>query len=344
MAVARVGSPVAGGGSGPVSSKTFSFTAVGGANNFLVVDVSYYDGSTNATATVTYNGAAMTLIGRKAATSVTKNNSESYGLINPDAGTHDVVITFSGSGQYTACGAQEYSGVDASTPTENVTSAEGINTAGSNSLVVTSATGDYAHFVSIHTYGIATSSYACTQDALYTSTITTPNIIGAARDAAGAATVSFDATWSAGGFGGGWSQLGFSIKAGSAASILGGNATLGGLSASGSMEPTPDSSLGGDAALAGLLASGSMSMQPGVLTSPVFKNWSGTVLAGATIPKVAILKVSDMSTVLSLTSQTTDGSGVLEITNAALFPGVQYLLVTCNADGTAFGCQPITAT
>ena len=213
MAVARVGSPVVGGGSGPVSSKTFSFTATGGTNNFLVVDVSYYDGSTNATATVTYNGVTMTLIGRKAATSVTKNNSESYGLINPDPGTHDVVITFSAGGQYIACGAQEYSGVDASTPTSNVTSAEGINTTGSNSLVVTSAAGDYAHFVSIHTYGITTSSYACTNDELYTSTITASTIIGAARDAAGAATVTFAATWTAGGFGGGWSQLGFNIKA-----------------------------------------------------------------------------------------------------------------------------------
>lgn len=213
MAVARVGSPVVGGGSGPVSSKTFSFTATGGTNNFLVVDVGYYDVSTNATATVTYDGVAMTLIGRKAASSVTKNNSESYGLINPNPGTHNVVITFSAGGQYVACGAQEYSGVDASTPTSNVTSAEGINTTGSNSLVVTSAAGDYAHFVSIHTYGITTSSYACTNDELYTSTITESTIIGAARDAAGAATVTFAATWTTGGFGGGWSQLGFNIKA-----------------------------------------------------------------------------------------------------------------------------------
>ena len=213
MAVARVGSPVAATAMGSVSSKTFSVTCAGGANNLLVVYVGYYDGPNNATATVTYNGVAMTLLGRKAATTITKNQTEAYGLINPAAGAHDVVITFSAGGQYGACGAQEYSGVDASTPVENVTSAEGSNSDALSTLAVTSASGNYAAMVEMHTYGIASGSYACTQDVIYTTTVTTPTIVGAARDAAGASTVNFAATWTTAGLGGGWSQLGFSIKA-----------------------------------------------------------------------------------------------------------------------------------
>lgn len=325
MAVARVGSPVVGGGSGPVSSKTFSFTATGGANNFLVVDVGYYDSSTNATAAVTYNGVAMTLIGRKAATSVTKNNSESYGLINPPAGTHDVVITFSAGGQYVACGAQEYSGVDALTPTENVTSAEGINTTGSNSLVVSSATDDYAHFVSIHTYGITTSSYACTNDELYTSTITASTIIGAARDAAGAATVTFAATWTAGGFGGGWSQLGFSIKAGSPVSILSGTATLGDITASGTLATAPLSSLSGSANLGDISASGTLGVAPGVITTPVLKNNTGTILASVSGVVANVYHPTTGALVVRKTGLSSDGSGIVTITDALLVPGTSYV-------------------
>lgn len=123
---------------------------------------------------------------------------------------------------------------------------------------------------------------------------------------------------------------------------LGGDALLAGITASGTIS-SGASTLSGDAVLAGITADGGLGLAPGVITSPVFKNWSGTLLTGLTIPKVAILKVSDMSTVLTLTDQTTNGSGVLSISNAALVPATQYLLVTCNADGTAFGCEPVTA-
>ena len=214
MAVARVGSPVVPTEMVAVSSKTFSVTAVGGANNLLVVYVGYHDGTaTNATATVTYNGVSMTLLGRKAATTEARNQTEAYGLINPPAGAHDVVITFSGGNQYGACCAQEYSGVDASTPVENVSSAEGSNSGDSSTLAVTSASGNYAGMVQIHTYGIASGSFACTQDELFTKTVSAPTIVCAARDAAGASTVNFASTWTTAGLGGGWSQLGFSIKA-----------------------------------------------------------------------------------------------------------------------------------
>lgn len=126
-------------------------------------------------------------------------------------------------------------------------------------------------------------------------------------------------------------------------SVLSGGITLDNLVASGALDSTP-SSLTGSITLDNLVASGALGQAPGTITSGVFKNWGGGVAAGATIPKVAVLKVSDMSTVLTLTNQVTNGSGVLTLTNVAIVPGTQYLLVSCNADGTAFGCEPYTAT
>ena len=89
--------------------------------------------------------------------------------------------------------------------------------------------------------------------------------------------------------------------------------------------------------------SGIIGPAPGTITSAPFKNWSGTLLAGATIPKVAFVRISDMVQVLALTNQVTNGSGVLAVTSAYLSAGTAYLLITCDAAGTAFGCEPYTA-
>ncbi len=79
------------------------------------------------------------------------------------------------------------------------------------------------------------------------------------------------------------------------------------------------------------------------ITSEPFKNNTGTVLASTAIPFVLVVKVSDGTTVLSLTSQTTDASGVLTIANAALVAGTEYLLVTWDSGAAAFGAEPYTA-
>src|SRR5574343_94052 len=81
---------------------------------------------------------------------------------------------------------------------------------------------------------------------------------------------------------------------------------------------------------------------PPITTEP-FKNNTGTVLASTSIPFVLVVKVSDGSTVLSLTGQATDGSGVLTIANAALAAGTEYLVVTWDSGAAAFGCEPYTA-
>ena len=79
------------------------------------------------------------------------------------------------------------------------------------------------------------------------------------------------------------------------------------------------------------------------ITSEPFKNNTGTVLASTSIPFVLVVKVSDGTTALSLTSQATDGSGVLTIANAALAAGTEYLVVTWDSGAAAFGCEPYTA-
>lgn len=82
----------------------------------------------------------------------------------------------------------------------------------------------------------------------------------------------------------------------------------------------------------------------GTITSEPFKNNTGTVLATTTIDNVAILDPTDGSLVLYLASQSTDTSGVLSITDAALTASTDYLLVCWSTGLTDFGCEPYTAT
>ena len=79
------------------------------------------------------------------------------------------------------------------------------------------------------------------------------------------------------------------------------------------------------------------------ITSEPFKNNTGTVLASTSIPFVLVVKVSDGTTVLSLTSQTTDASGVLTIANAALVAGTEYLRVTCDSCDATSATEIYTA-
>jgi hypothetical protein len=125
---------------------------------------------------------------------------------------------------------------------------------------------------------------------------------------------------------------------------LTGSVTMDNMAPTGSMFTQPLSSMNGSVTLDEMLASGTLGLQPGMIASEPFKNWSGTVQAGVTVPKVTVLRISDMSTVLNLTNQVTSGAGVLTITSSAMTPGVRYLLVCCDATGTAFGAEPYTAT
>lgn len=82
----------------------------------------------------------------------------------------------------------------------------------------------------------------------------------------------------------------------------------------------------------------------GTIVGEVIKNPSGAPMATTTIPKVVFKRVSDMVDVLSLTSQTTDSSGLLPISNVALVAGVDYLRILCDATGANVGIKKFTAT
>lgn len=79
------------------------------------------------------------------------------------------------------------------------------------------------------------------------------------------------------------------------------------------------------------------------LTVGPFKNKSGTVLSGQSIAHVVVLNPSSRAVVLSLASQSTDGSGNLAISNADLVPGSGYMVASWSSDGSAAGNSKITA-
>lgn len=90
------------------SSFTFSHTVPVASNRLLLVGVSINSSSDLVTG-VTYNGVSMTRIDTVQAAS-TSFRSYSYGLLAPDTGTHDVVVSLS-SATYTYITANTYTGV-----------------------------------------------------------------------------------------------------------------------------------------------------------------------------------------------------------------------------------------
>ncbi|MBB4844990.1 hypothetical protein HNP55_003536 [Paucibacter oligotrophus] len=73
------------------------------------------------------------------------------------------------------------------------------------------------------------------------------------------------------------------------------------------------------------------------------KTPSGSVLASTLIPKIAFLRLADMSVALSLSNQTTNAQGFVPVTSAALTAGVVYLRVLADGTGANVGCKAFTA-
>lgn len=123
-------------GSVQVPDLTWSHT-VSGVNRFLVVQVSMEAGKT--VTGITYNGIAMSLsIAIEGATT----RSETWYLVAPSLGTHDIVVTFSAD-SYCCAGAESWANVDQTTPIGDTSSATGtslapsvvVNTLYDNSVV-----------------------------------------------------------------------------------------------------------------------------------------------------------------------------------------------------------------
>lgn len=144
-------------------------------------------------------------------------------------------------------------------------------------------------------------------------------------------------------------NLGTATAAGIAASIAAAvtiSCSLGGAVASGHQASISTGSnvtinaSAGTATASGYAAS-VVSSGSATITTDVFKNNTGTVLASTSIPKAVAIKLSDLTVGASWTNQTTNGSGVLSLTGA-MATG-DYLLVVSNADGSAVGVKKYTA-
>jgi hypothetical protein len=108
------------------------------------------------------------------------------------------------------------------------------------------------------------------------------------------------------------------------ASVLSGEAVLSGITADGSMAPQPDSSMSGAAVLAGITAEGGMGLAPGVITTPVLKNNTGTILASVSGIVANIYHPTTGALVVRKTGLTSDGSGIVTISDVLLVPATTY--------------------
>ena len=116
------------------TSLTFSHDVKNGVNRALFVGVSM-EGSSGASTSVTYGGAAMTLVGRN----TDKNTVEIWKLVNPPIGTANIIATFNSS-RMVVVGAAAFNNVNQTTPTDTFVSVRGKSTA--PSVTVASAPGE----------------------------------------------------------------------------------------------------------------------------------------------------------------------------------------------------------
>jgi hypothetical protein len=80
----------------------------------------------------------------------------------------------------------------------------------------------------------------------------------------------------------------------------------------------------------------------GTITTPMLKNNAGTLLASLTGITAYIYKVSDGTLVVTKTAQSTNSSGVMVISDAAILPGTQYRTVIVLGTGDE-GMDKVTA-
>lgn len=108
------------------------------------------------------------------------------------------------------------------------------------------------------------------------------------------------------------------------ASILSGEAVLSGITADGGFSDSI-SILSGAAILPGITADGGMGLLPGVITTPVLKNNSGTILSSVSGIVANVYNPTTGVLVVRKTGLTSNGSGIVTISDAQLAPGVTYV-------------------
>jgi hypothetical protein len=120
-----------------------------------------------------------------------------------------------------------------------------------------------------------------------------------------------------------WSAQGFPINASVPPATLSGEAILSGITADGGFTSVA-SSLSGEAVLSGITAEGGMGLAPGVITTPVLKNNTGTILASVSGIVANIYHPTTGALVVRKTGLTSNGSGIVTISDVLLVAGTTY--------------------
>jgi hypothetical protein len=130
----------------------------------------------------------------------------------------------------------------------------------------------------------------------------------------------------------------------SGASGLSGNVTLDAVAPAGTLADSGASGLSGNVTLDAVAPAGTLGLEPGTVTVPALRNWSGSLQTSVTIPVVTVLSLTTGAQVLALTDQTTDGTTAdLAITSTSLVVGTTYMVAGWNADGSQRFAVPLTA-
>ena len=110
----------------------------------------------------------------------------------------------------------------------------------------------------------------------------------------------------------------------------------------GASSGTAEATITATTALPSFSGSATGDTSSGVLTLPILKNNTGTVLANETGATVHVYEVSTGNKVVTKTGQTTNGSGVMTVTDALIVAATQYRVVVVLGSG-AEGLDKVTA-
>jgi len=192
VAFDAVGPSSSGTGALTASSLTWSHTVGAGTNMalFAAADTGMGTADLTVTTTATYNGVAMTSIGRCAANGSGSGYAELFMMINPPSGAHNVVVTVNKSITSIVGGSVSFSGVHQTQPYRNANTAYGNST--SMSLTIPSQTGNMV--LSSASCGSAISATGNTQRWLDNFSTLSGGGCAAMASASGASTVTMTHT------------------------------------------------------------------------------------------------------------------------------------------------------
>lgn len=298
------------------SSLTISMTVGSGANRALVVFATCLN-STDflASATVTWNGTSMGSPVVSTSTG-TQNATYAWVLVAPASGTHNVVITPSGSA-YINAEVASFTNVNQSSPV-STSYGSTFNTTTPYSHTITVAAGEMAvdQF-----YSRATGSTIApggSQTALGSQVNTSLSSFLASYQS-GSGVMSWSFTGGSGVFD---TYLALALGA-APTSAFSGAVTLDDLLPTGTFA-TVASGFTGAVTLDDGAPAGSFGPTPGTIASDPLETNNGSVLANVALNYVAFYDSTTGALVVRKTGISTDASGIFTVTDPALRPGTTY--------------------